>query len=326
MSIERNHHTTVIDGGFSTQLAEYVGSNIDGDPLWSARFNAVQPEAVIQAHLDFLNAGAEIILTNTYQASIQGYKEYLKLNDEESYELIKSTVKLAHVARDKYISSNCENTNLKRPLIFASIGPYGAHLHDGSEYTGSYENKVSVGTIKKWHKVRIQACIEAGVDGLAIETIPCLMEARAVVDLLLEEYPDVKFWVSFQCKVDGNAVANGDSFSESVRSICKQVEAARKRQNLVAVGINCIQPGFVTELFKEVEKEVQDFNIPLVVYPNSGEVYTVEEGWHGKNDCKPLEEYIEEWIKLGAGYIGGCCRTNANDIRKIKEEIDALKN
>lgn len=54
-----------------------------------------------------------------------------------------------------------------------------------------------------------------------------------------------------------------------------QVEAARKRQNLVAVGINCIQPGFVTELFKGVEKEVQDFNIPLVVYPNSGEVYTV---------------------------------------------------
>jgi len=54
-----------------------------------------------------------------------------------------------------------------------------------------------------------------------------------------------------------------------------QVEAARKRQNLVAVGINCIQPGFVSELFKGVEKEVQDFNIPLVVYPNSGEVYTV---------------------------------------------------
>lgn len=125
MSTERNQHTTVIDGGFSTQLAEYVGSNIDGDPLWSARFNAVQPEAVIQSHLDFLNAGAEIILTNTYQSSIEGYKEYLKLNDEESFELIKSTVKLAHVARDKYVSSNSEKSNLKRPLIFASIGPYG---------------------------------------------------------------------------------------------------------------------------------------------------------------------------------------------------------
>lgn len=129
MSTERNNqqHITVIDGGFSTQLAAYVGTNIDGDPLWSARFNAVQPEAVIQSHLDFLNAGAEIILTNTYQASIEGYKDYLKLNDDESYELIKSTVKLAHIARDKYLLSKSDVPNLKRPMIFASIGPYGMY-------------------------------------------------------------------------------------------------------------------------------------------------------------------------------------------------------
>lgn len=160
----------VIDGGFSTQLALHVGSNIDGDPLWSARFNAADPSAVIQSHLDFLEAGAEIILTNTYQASVEGYTEHLNLNRDQSIELIKSTVKLAHIARDKFISSN---ENHQNPLIFASIGPYGAHLHDGSEYTGSYATKVSPATIKKWHKVRIDACVQAGVDGLAIETIPC---------------------------------------------------------------------------------------------------------------------------------------------------------
>lgn len=141
--------------------------------MWSARFNAVNPEAVIQSHLDFLESGAEIILTNTYQASIEGYREYLNLDDESSYELIKSTVKLAHVARDKFLKSQVNGQ--QKPLIFGSIGPYGAHLHDGSEYTGSYEKKISVATIKKWHKVRMDACIEAGVDGLAIETIPCLV-------------------------------------------------------------------------------------------------------------------------------------------------------
>lgn len=118
------YKVTVIDGGFSTQLAEYVGTNIDGDPLWSARFNAVNPEYVIQAHLDFLNAGAEIILSNTYQASVEGYQEYLKLDYEGSCELIKSTVKLAHVARDKFLSTH-NDAATKRPLIFASIGPYG---------------------------------------------------------------------------------------------------------------------------------------------------------------------------------------------------------
>lgn len=160
----------VIDGGFSTQLAFHAGSNIDGDPLWSAKFNATEPQAVIQSHLDFLEAGAEIILTNTYQASVEGYTEYLHLDREQSIDLIKSTVELAHVARKKFME-NSEND--QKPLIFASIGPYGAHLHDGSEYTGSYATKVSQETIKKWHKVRIDACVAAGVDGLAIETIPC---------------------------------------------------------------------------------------------------------------------------------------------------------
>lgn len=162
---------TVIDGGFSTQLAYHVGSNIDGDPLWSARFNAVDPAAVIQSHLDFLESGAEIILTNTYQASVEGYTAHLNLDREQSIDLIKSTVQLAHVARDKFLQTNVECQ--VKPLIFASIGPYGAHLHDGSEYTGSYATKVSPAAIKKWHKVRIDACVEAGVDGLAIETIPC---------------------------------------------------------------------------------------------------------------------------------------------------------
>lgn len=161
----------VIDGGFSTQLAFHVGSNIDGDPLWSARFNALEPTAVIQAHLDFLESGAEIILTNTYQASVEGYTEHLKLDREQSIELIKSTVQLAHIARDKYLHSH--KNQEQKPLIFASIGPYGAHLHDGSEYTGSYASNVSPAAIKKWHKVRIDACVDAGVDGLAIETIPC---------------------------------------------------------------------------------------------------------------------------------------------------------
>lgn len=60
----------------------------------------------------------------------------------------------------------------------ASIGPYGAHLHDGSEYTGSYADVVSKDAIKKWHRVRLDAVIDAGVDALAIETIPCLVSAE----------------------------------------------------------------------------------------------------------------------------------------------------
>lgn len=126
----------------------------------------------MQTHLDFLESGAEIILTNTYQASVEGYTQHLNLDREQSVELIKSTVELAHVARDKFVQTNADS---RSPLIFASIGPYGAHLHDGSEYTGSYASKVTPAVLKKWHKVRIDACVQSGVDGLAIETMPCLV-------------------------------------------------------------------------------------------------------------------------------------------------------
>lgn len=55
---------------------------------------------------------------------------------------------------------------------------------------------------------------------------------------------------------------------------------------------------------------------------NLGESYTVEIGWHGKNNCVPIEDYVGEWIKLGAQYIGGCCRNSSDDIKRIKEKID----
>lgn len=167
-------NVVVIDGGFSTQLTTHVGQTVDGDPLWSSRFNASNPQAVIETHLDFLKAGARAILTNTYQSSVEGYCEYLDLNKMESIDLIKATVQLAHVARARYLNEvGKENSAIDIPWIVGSIGPYGAHLHDGSEYTGSYADKVTPEIIKRWHQVRIDAVLEAGVDALAIETIPC---------------------------------------------------------------------------------------------------------------------------------------------------------
>lgn len=130
----------VIDGGFATQLTVHVGKSVDGDPLWSARwveqhnriespnfilkiidprFNATNPDAVIKTHLDFLEAGAEAIITNTYQASVEGYNQYLNYDDEQSIKLIKDTVQLAHVARSLYLKR--EDVVKPIPWILGSI-------------------------------------------------------------------------------------------------------------------------------------------------------------------------------------------------------------
>lgn len=102
--VQLTDRVVVIDGGFASQLTLHVGNRVDGDPLWSARFNATQPQAVVQTHLDFLRAGAECILTNTYQASVEGYMEHLHLDREESVQLIRRAVQLAQEARDKWFA------------------------------------------------------------------------------------------------------------------------------------------------------------------------------------------------------------------------------
>lgn len=190
-------------GGFSSQLARNVSEQVDGDPLWGSRFDQTQPEAVIRTHLDFLHSGADIILTNTYQSSVEGFMRHLGTTREQSVALIEKSVVLARQAKSQYLAELAAingNIGPNMPIILASIGPYGAYLHDGSEYKGSYANLVTHDELQKWHTTRIETCLKAGADGLAVETLPCQMEALAVTELVLKNYT-AKFWVSFQCKV-----------------------------------------------------------------------------------------------------------------------------
>ena len=82
-----------------------------------------------------------------------------------------------------------------------SLGPYGACMADMSEYTGAYVDSMTEEDFIKWHRPRLVALLEAGVDYLAFETFPALLEAKAVLTLLQEEAPNMPAWISFSCKV-----------------------------------------------------------------------------------------------------------------------------
>lgn len=301
---------TVLDGGFATQLSTHVSAPVDGNPLWSSAFLKTDPEAVVKTHCDFLRAGAQIITTNTYQASIDGFMKYLGLNQEESIDLIKKAVDLAKDAVTIFMEENTDQTGVIRPLIAASIGPYGASLHDGSEYTGSYVETVSKKQMMDWHRPRMQVLIDAGVDFLAIETIPAQDEGEALADLL-KEFPSQKAWISFSCK-DYHHVSHGEKFGEAVASCLEH-----NTKQLIAVGTNCVNPAYVSSLLKDANRKV-----PFIVYPNSGEIYDAKTGWHAGDSCKPIESYVHEWLNLGVRYIGGCCRTYPTDISKIRDTVE----
>ncbi|XP_014470952.1 PREDICTED: homocysteine S-methyltransferase YbgG-like [Dinoponera quadriceps] len=309
----------VLDGGFSTQLSTHVGERIDGDPLWTARFLVTEPNAVFATHLDFLRAGADIIQTNTYQATIDGFVKYLGVGEEESLEIIRRAVDYAKDAVNAYrkeIEENDDAKSNRKPMIAGSCGPYGACLHDGSEYTGSYGTRVSREFLVNWHRPRMRALLEEGVDLLAIETIPCEREADAVVELL-REFPDTRAWLSFSCRDDGRSLADGASFREIAVRCYKNALPGQ----IVAVGVNCLAPQSVSPLLKGVNKGDGGL-IPLVVYPNSGEKYLVTEGWKKDREAPSLHEFIDEWLDLGVRYIGGCCRTYATDVKRIRSRVD----
>lgn len=302
---------TVLDGGFSSQLSKYVGTRMDGDPLWTARFLHTNPDEVFKTHLDYLRAGADCISTNTYQASIGGYMKYLNLSSEESFALITQAVELAKSACEVYVKESKSQTV---PLIAGSVGPYGAHLHDGSEYNGRYADNTSSETICDWHIPRIRTLVNAGVDLLALETIPCAKEAETLVRLL-REFPNTKAWVSFSCK-DGRHIAHGEEF-QTVAKECLRLNP----DQLVAIGVNCCNPVYITDLFRGFYNNYVG-NTPLITYPNSGEKYTEEKGWVADGDCKSIDMYVENWLDLGVRYVGGCCRTTADDVSRIRDAAD----
>ncbi|XP_046676838.1 homocysteine S-methyltransferase-like isoform X1 [Homalodisca vitripennis] len=301
----------LLDGSFATQIKKYVDEKeMTNSPLWSSQYLSTDPNAVLNTHCDYINAGCQVISTNTYQASVEGFQKHLGVDVESGLALIRQAVTLAKQAVVKCASST--NPPRQQVMIAGSVGPYGACLHDGSEYRGEYIEDVTAQQLRDWHRPRITALVAAGVDLLAVETIPAVQEAVIVLNLLREEFSDVKAWVSFTCK-DKVHTSHGEPFHEAVLQCCQT-----NRSQLVAVGVNCVAPAQVSSLLTSV----QGLQVPFIVYPNSGETWTPGVGWTNKEACLPLVHYLPEWVSLGAQYIGGCCQTDAEDIRQCREFID----
>ncbi|XP_017764507.1 PREDICTED: homocysteine S-methyltransferase-like, partial [Eufriesea mexicana] len=313
----------ILDGGFGAQLSTRVSSKIDGDPLWASRFLATNPDAVYATHLDFLRAGADIIETNTYQASVSGLMKHLSITKEESINLLHEAVNIAKRAVNDYVKEIRGNNDIenKNPMIAGSCGPYGASLHDGSEYNGTYGKTTSRETMIEWHKSRINAFVDAGIDLLALETIPCYQEAEAIVELL-REYPNVKAWLSFSCERNSQNIVDGSNWQE-VATRCYKMALP---EQIVAIGVNCVAPKDVTPLLKNVNKGTGNEFIPLIAYPNSGEIYSQSEGWvKNESPSVSFESFIPEWLEFGIRYLGGCCRMYAENIKSIREEVNNFK-
>lgn len=294
----------MLDGGLSTQL-EQVGADLEGE-LWTSRVLIERPDLVALAHRQFLEGGADVLATATYQASTKGFMR-AGLSRDESETQIRNAVQIAIRIRDEYWSETANRAGRIRPLVAASLGPYGACQHDGSEYHGNYglDRKELI----EFHRPRLELLADCGADLFAFETFPSLLEAEAIFDLLME-FPDIQAWISFSCRNDRH-VAHGEPFAECA------ARAAESRQ-VLAAGVNCTDPENIPALLASTAGA----GLPLAVYPNSGEYWDAEaQQWRGQA-CGSMD--VVDWHRMGARLIGGCCRTTAADIRLMRTSLEKL--
>ena len=192
----------VLDGGMASEL-EYLGANIDG-PLWSAHVLEDAPEKIVAVHRAYIAAGADCIETASYQVSSRGYAEFGLAAEQADAALLKA-VQLARKAAAEFPE--------RRVVVAASLGPFGAALHNGAEYHGNYG--VGVDELVAFHRERIRVLAEAGEcapDLLAFETLPSLQEAQAIGEALAR-WPELAAWFCFTCK-DERHVAHGELLAE----------------------------------------------------------------------------------------------------------------
>jgi homocysteine S-methyltransferase len=286
--------TVVLDGGLATQL-EYQGHNLDS-ALWSAQLLRDDPDAIVQAHLAYFTAGAQVATTASYQASLGGFAR-AGISQAEAEQLIRRSVRLAEQAR-----ARAEDGDDR--WIAGSVGPYGAALADGSEYQGDYD--LTIDELRIWHRPRIALLAEAGVDILALETIPCLAEVEALLAEI--EGSRQPCWLSITCA--GERTRAGEPAVEAF-SLAAEVD------EIVAVGVNCIDPSDADTL---VQSARESTGKPVVVYPNSGERWdAAARAWIGPATYRP--EDVRDWISGGARLVGGCCRVGPAEIRGIRDLV-----
>ena len=296
----------VLDGGLATEL-EAAGFDLQ-HLLWSAHLLDTQPDAIRRVHRDYLEAGADCIIAASYQASLQGLAA-CDYGPAKSRDLIALAVELARQERDAFVGESSAGP----PWVAASVGPYGAYLADGSEFTGDYG--LSVDALVEFHQERLELLWQAGPDLLAIETLPSLDELKALLRIL-EERPGVRAWISFSCP-DGRHIHDGTPIRQCA-ALCAET------QGVVAVGVNCTAPEFVSSLIGELSAGAPD--LPIIVYPNSGETYDgTQRAWTGESNPTDYGRQAVRWRDLGASMIGGCCRTNPQHVREIRRALETSR-
>jgi len=292
----------LLDGGLGTELERRGHTQLGR--LWSAALVRTNPAAIREVHRDYLNAGAQVISTATFQAAMPVIR-HTGLHRAEAEDLLRDAIALATRERDRFHHHHADKP---RPLVAASVGPFGAALCNGAEYTGRYE--VSEKQLVAFHVERLRLFAESEADVIACETIPSLLEARVLLQLLAA-LPHRAAWLSLTCR-DARHLADGSPLSEVL-------QAAQDMPNLCAIGVNCVGPRLLPRVIDTLRDHTA---LPVLAYPNASNAWHLET--RQAVDETPPDAFglaARSWLQAGARIIGGCCRTTPVHIAAMRQAM-----
>lgn len=288
----------VSDGAMATELEKREVTT--DNALWSAMALVTNQAAIQAVHKSYFDQGAQIATTNTYQSNVPAF-EKIGMNEKQSIELIKRAVTLAKAAKSESAVQ----------LVAGSVGPYGAYLADGSEYTGAYQ--LTNQEYQDFHRPRMQAMVEAGVDFFALETMPNFKECQALMTLIQHDFPQMEAWLSFSVNDEATQLWDGTSLNEAA-------SWANDQPNIIAVGTNCTKMQNILPIIKKIAAQTTK---PVVVYPNNGDLYDpISKTWKKVTGAPEFSDLVALWIEAGARIIGGCCRTTPHDIAETRQAVN----
>lgn len=318
----------LLDGGLGTTLEDEHGAKFSAEtPLWSSHYLVESTSTLKTVQQDFAEAGADIILTATYQTSFHGFKNTTVekkegIDDQEARKYMLSAVK---IARDAF--------NGRTGLVALSLGAYGATTVPSTEYSGQYGTMTEV-DLFDFHLERISVFKDSEqwteIELVAFETLPRINEVRAA-RRVMRDIRDKEYWISCVFPNDDERLPDGTEFEELVRTLLEGESPP------FAVGVNCTKLHKIPGLIRHFEDTADklDMELPrLVVYPDGAgdKVYdTSLQQWTGDGgDQVPWEEQVFNIVqavrqrRAWRGIIvGGCCKTTPGHIKRLKDRMDS---
>lgn len=271
-----------------------------------------QPEIIEGIHREYLEAGADIIETNTFNSQAISMADYHM--EAIAYEINVAAARIARKAADDYAAKNPD----KPRFVAGAIGPMSKTLSLSPDVNNPGFRAVSFDEVTAAYYEQVKGLVEGGVDLLLIETIFDTLNAKAAIFAIKKYFRDTH-QPELPISISGTITdASGRTLSgQTLEAFYVSVQHARP----LSIGLNCALGA--QEMRAHIEELSQISACFTSAYPNAGLPNAM-----GEYDEQPDQtaHFIEEWAENGwVNIVGGCCGTTPDHIRHIAEHVAKIK-